>query len=92
MENLKKNIVSFLRNSGTHTNRQTDREIRQFDQLGGEIHTHFAVQNIKVTFWLGGYVLKFMFDISRGSLIFLKNYEKYLIFVSVASYTLSSNM
>ena len=31
-----------------HMGKQTNRQIRQFDWLGGEIHTHFAM------FWLGG--------------------------------------
>ena len=73
-----------------HMGKKKNRQIRQFDWLGGEIHTYFAIQNIKLMFWKGGRFSN-LFDILCGSLVFLRNYEKYLIFVSTASYTLPSN-
>ena len=30
--------------------------------------THFATQNVKMTFWVGGWVFKILFDVLRGSL------------------------
>ena len=65
-------------------NRQTDR----LDNL-----TDWGVKSILILLcfdWVGRF--SNLFDILCGSLIFLKNYEKYLIFVSIASYTLPSNI
>ena len=36
--------------------------------LGATSITHFATQNVKMTFWVGGWVFKILFDVLRGSL------------------------